>query len=257
MVLLRKTYQLFFNNSILGIVFVVSLLFFWIKSEKNRKEKEVVGIVTIILFCIIWNPIFYTIMEKTGQSEYRWVRIYWLLFINVIIGIAITELMTMIKSGKQKIMLGIFLLILIGGVFGENRMINKDNYSSTENLYKIPQNIIDISDYIKQDAEKNERNISAIMPQELSTYIKMYDGEICLPYARLVFGEEAVFISEVLSSDVIDTVVLADVAKRRQYQYIVVHEEKTLSEPFENNGYVYLDSVDGYCIYRCKEEKSE
>ena len=123
--------------------------------------------------------------------------------------------------------------------------------SEAENLYHIPQKVIDICDVIAP-AEGEER-IWAVFPTDLVYFVRQYDTDIQLLYGREMVEPKWQYAEPVHTvmnhPTTIDIGELLALTRERSCIYIVLPNNKGVSENPENFGLELLDTIEGYPIY--------
>ncbi len=137
------------------------------------------------------------------------------------------------------------ILILSGKYVYANRQ-----FSRAENIYHIPQTVVDICDEIIVP----DREVRACFPVEMIQYVRQYTPLVGLTYGRdnLLWGEaydNFSTIAPLLSEDELDTKAICEELKRTVTQYFIVSQEKKLTESPSLYDYDYLTNIDGYDIY--------
>ena len=74
-------------------------------------------------------------------------------------------------------MCSLAIIVVSGSLVYINRYM-----SPAENLYHIPQNVIDICDVI--EPAEGEPRVRAAFPSELVHFVRQYDTNILMPYGR-------------------------------------------------------------------------
>lgn len=234
----------FSGTGLLVVLFAVALLFLALWLEKGPKKVAAVWMpvfVLLVYFCPIWY--FYT--SKRDDSEILY-RVLWMIPFSVITCYAFVEAIFMLP--KKKRTLGFVMSVLIIVLSGQYIYTNPQ-FKKAENIYHVPQTLVDICDELKVDG----REIRVCMPLEFVQYTRQYCPNICQTYGRAVLMGNRIDvttdISNYLEKDVVDVSYVSEELKRTSTHYIVISEEKKLSEPFENYNYSLVKNIDGYEIY--------
>src|SRR5699024_5091514 len=72
-------------------------------------------------------------------------------------------------------------------IYTGNYMFTEESYTKMTNLYKIPNNVIEICDFIDEDIafnQENQEEIRMVVPYYFSSYIHHYNGRIKTLYGR-------------------------------------------------------------------------
>ena len=155
------------------ILYIVSLLLIVKLEDENGKEYIVKPMV--LLSIIVFNPLVALVLDKCLQSSY-W-RVIWMLQEYIVISYAIILVLRKYKS-FQKLMVGCVLAIII--LFAGKNMFIDNYYKKAENIYRIPNEIIEICDIINN----NEDNPYVATVYHVYIWIKQYDPSIDLAYGK-------------------------------------------------------------------------
>ena len=125
------------------------------------------------------------------------------------------------------------------------------HFSRAENLYHVPQPVVDICDAI------SEPGVKAAFPLELVQYVRQYDPAMNMPYGREMLVERWVTewqlqneLCALLNVEVLDAAAIAENAREQRCLYVIFREGKTVRGSFEENDFELYQVVDGYMIYR-------
>lgn len=241
--------QGYYNNGIVLWIYVVSFLtiMFW----GGKRLRKLIGWPALALMIIVFNPFFYRyVWQKCFYYGY-W-RIFWLFPVALVIGAAAIVWYEKIKQQKKQF---IFLLVLIFfiGCNGKNMFAKQMFYTDTRNVYKLPQEAIDVADALLEfDTEPR-----AVMCSELYSYVRQYSTDIKLMYGRNVEGyiggrnDKSIEMSiHLQKQEYDDWQRVADMMRQEQYKYLVVPQTEKCSEEYMKQfAFTLLKSVDGYMIF--------
>ena len=143
------------------ILYIISLVIIAIKGSKRAKKYFLV--IPVIYLLTIYNPIFTKIIVScfTG-SEVFW-RLFWLLPIEFSIGYAFVLTIYCLHNKYCKVALAVIEILLL--VFlGKFVYTEENGFEKAENLSKIPQTIIEQTEYIL--ANSSQEKIVVMAPPE-------------------------------------------------------------------------------------------
>lgn len=164
-----NTYLIFYLISVIIIALI-----------GNKQAKKYFVLIQLINLLTIWNPLFSNFIAKYLTSSATFWRVLWVLPIETSIAYAITEILRQQKKVKIKIItLTICIIVLIlNGKFAYNKPF-------AENLEKIPQYIIDQTNYILE-VESEEECVTVLAPPEPlhSSTMRQLNSKIKLIYSR-------------------------------------------------------------------------
>ena len=141
---------------------------------------------------------------------------------------------------------GAALIILCG------RCVYRSGYiSRAENLYHIPDTVIEICDRI--EPENPDARVWAVMPAELIHFVRQYSSRINMPYGREMLVNQWSYYNAVYEAmegnEIVDVEELLKATRAEYCQYIVLSPgRETVQDPL-SCGLVLADEIDGYRIY--------
>ena len=180
------------NNEFTGdgmflALYFVTLLFiaFYIK---NKKYKEVVLYPSLVLLGLVYVivPFINNFVFSIYDGEIRG-RFAWVFMAPAIIALGLTLFVDNAENKKVQgaIVCSIVPVIFLCGVF----QINDYRFKPAENLYKMPQSLIDVCDYILDEQREDADGIARIIvPYETAHVYRQYSTDI-----ELLYGEDATY----------------------------------------------------------------
>ena len=125
--------------------------------EENKKQKSFLLIYPIVVFIIVWNPLFAKIMKMIIGADVYW-RMYWLFPIGITIAYIFTEFAFMNSKTSKKIVInlvGAIIVIMLSGKL----VYTSDFFKEVNNPYKIPDEVFEIIDMVSKDNENYKKII--------------------------------------------------------------------------------------------------
>lgn len=236
--------QKYMGTGLVMILFLLALIYLYI--HEKRKPFRILLIYTpIIVLLFFFNPLFFKFFYGVVGDEIYF-RICWLLPITVVIAYAIVMICDALK-GKMK---GCFALVAMVVVMVSGKLVYSSQlYSKAENIYHMPQAVVDICDAIEIEG----REVVAAFPNELLLYVRQYSPLVCMPYGReVLLGRDNDYneLNQVMMSDEIEVEKLATLAKQYKCHYIVIPEERILLGDMSAYDYEVFERMHGYIIYK-------
>lgn len=236
-------------------VFCLMILLLMIKISDNKKLKIYIFYPILAELLFIFNPISINIFVNTGLlAETRYVRLFWLLQMGVLIASAACECFCRLQSSEKgmRLFLGILLsavIILMG-----RYTFSKENYQMATNIYKLPDGVIEVTNVIRNACMEEGKSVSEVriaVPVSLAPYIRQYDGNIKMLYGRNIENDLAsASVQRLMQENELSSYHISFYAKEKLCDYVVLENNKPLTEPFEEYGYELVDVVKGYAVYR-------
>lgn len=161
----------------------------------NKRMKLVSFIIPIIYLVTIYNPFFTDIIAKNLTGSNVFWRVFWLLPIEITIAYTFVSVVRYVKNKYLKgVVICIFITMII--ICGEFCYTKENGYETPENLEKIPNEIIEQTNYILNDYNGERRPIVMCPPEPLqSVTMRQLTNDIVLFWSRDfymidIFGEE-------------------------------------------------------------------
>ena len=244
-----EIYQLYFGNFSYCIVIGIIIAFMLVK-YRTRDGMAVLGVCAII-WILYLNPIVINFLASLTVNT-RSVRIFWAFPIIIGLGYVCACLIENGRKWKQILVLVLTaaLLFCTGGT-----ILNRENYVAECNLYKIPDDVIEVADAIEENSRQEWEYPYVMTTIYLSTYLRQYDGNIRLLYGRTKSGSEGKelynLMREYMDKD-IPYEVLYDMgcqAIDKGVNMIVLLKYQVQNEALETLGFYRVDCLEDYYIF--------
>jgi hypothetical protein len=241
--------KLFFGNPVYGILFLASAVYITVV-EKDLKKRIVLGILPLVVlagFLLPITKIVYVAAFDEGSDTYY--RILWLIPMYVVMGYAACRLaFSFGKKWTQRVVLVAVLAVaaLAGSLVYVNQYVQV-----AENLYHIPQNVIDICDEIAP--AEGESRVRAAFPSELVHFVRQYDTDILMPFGREMVVTQWDYYNQVYDvmekPEVIDAEALLEATRATKCSYIVLAADRKIDGDLVDKGLLVVKKIDNYIIY--------
>ena len=233
-------FQKSMGTGLIIILFLAAIVYLLIK-EKNRPKRILFVYCPIIVLLLYFNPLFFGVFAFAAEEEIYF-RMIWLLPVAVVLAYKVVSILDSLK-GKARVGFGItaVLIICVSGklVYGSPL------YSAAENMYHMPQKVVDICDAIKVDG----REVMAAFPNEFILYVRQYSPVVCMPYGREALTGQYNEFHVLMCQDEIAVDELVSLSRENYCHYLILSEEKTLLGDMGAYGFRVFDKMHGYVIY--------
>ena len=239
---------------------IVMLLFLlW---PGNKRLKQFLLYPSLVVLIFINNPIsIYYIVDKGLMAYNRYVRLYWLLPIAFVLAFLCVKLVTKAKNWRR-----IVVALICSGIiiYTGNYMFTEDSYTEMTNLYKIPDDVIEICDFIEDDVQvtgQKLEEIRIVVPVMYSSYIYQYNGRVKILYGRYSgyspYSAMAEDLRQLIESPQLDVRAICEGAHASGCDYIVIDANKPRKGKFIKYDYEKLIETEDYIIYKQVIDKKE
>ncbi len=241
--------KLYGGNGVLLFLLLASSIYL-VVTEKSIKKKIMLGIIPLLIlagFLLPITKIVYVAAFDEGSDTYY--RLLWLIPTYVTIAFALCKLIFSLKKAMYQRIALVMTLAFIA-VTGSLVYAN-NNVMLAENLYLIPQHVIDICDEIAP--ADGEPRVRAAFPSELVHFVRQYDTDILLPYGREMVVTQWDYynpVYEVMEKpEVIDAEALLEATRETKCSYIILAENRKIDGDLVDMGLELVDTLHGYYIY--------
>lgn len=244
----QESYQNYTSYGVIQLLLICSVIVILINDKKKENIHLAIFIVTIIV-CILFPPIAFLFGKYFIGGEVYW-RIFWLIPSGIIIALVFTKLLEKSKYDKKNIyLISIILVLIIGG----KNIFNSNNFTKSTNLYKLPQEVIEICDLLVDEGEETK----IVVPETIVSYIRQYNPKINMLYGRnlgkdVQRGKKFKILTQLNSAEP-DTKYIAKYAKKQECNYIVFKNSSTGIEKIEEYGYKLYHTTSNYSIFKLEQ----
>lgn len=239
--LINELLNLYYNRSMIWIMFIM-VLFLLLILNKNELVKDSFIYPSLIVLLIALNPVLMPVAVRF-VSVYRLTRIFWLLPVVSVFAYAIVVFYRKKKTIQARVVFLIMALVLT--ILSGRFMFGDKNFEWVHNIYNIPDETIEICDFIEESG--NEGKLFSSI--DLVDSIRQYDPAILLSYGRQSESYEGTYGDLVFY----DEICLADVCAamdETQSVYFLLDKDKELDSDIRQYPFVYLYETEGHILYR-------
>lgn len=174
----------YMGNTAYVLLFFGLLIFILIYG--NEKEKKMFIPIGITMVLTVYNPLFPVILGKITDISSEYYRFFWIAPILFLVPYCITKLVLVlsdenisdgIKKSRPVVCALILLVICISSDF-----LYKDGIDIAENIYKVPDELIEISEIIHKDCP--DEYPKAFLEYEYNMQMRQYDPKMLLTIDR-------------------------------------------------------------------------
>jgi hypothetical protein len=144
-----------------------------------------------------------------------------------------------------------FVAVLVVVAVSGSLVYLNEYMSVAQNLYHIPQNVIDICDVI--DPEEGQPRVRAAFPSELVHFVRQYDTDILLPFGREMVVTQWDYYNQVYEvmekPEVINAEELLEATRLSGCRYIILATDRKIDKNLTTLGLKLIETVDKYNIY--------
>ena len=172
----------YWNKSWMALVTAVCFAYLCVTQKKGTVKNVLLKYMGIVLV-LIYNPFFVYIAYVYLKQANSFVRVAYVLPILYVVAYAFMDIVSRINGkGWGKRIAAVSVTVFLSGTVvlaGEN-FYNSRYFQKTENLYKIPQEVLAIVNAMKIYDER----IHVVGTNEILPFLRQYDSDVKLLYGR-------------------------------------------------------------------------
>lgn len=230
-------------------IYVICLIYLFFR---DRDKRRLIVYPSVILMVVMINPFFYWKISAPLLEHYGYSRDLWMLPVIPVISMTLADIFSDVRSwitAAAVSAISIAAFRTVGGyvyTFKNASGGYETGFSPCKNLYKLPQEAVDIDYYLRQ----MDQDPKIIADTSISTYIRLIDPEVKTAWGRnnTNSGDSSVYLAN--KGEDFDWDKAYYLASMEGYEFYVTSDPDTNS--IENAGFRYIESVSGYNIYRIK-----
>lgn len=257
---LKEKLDMYFGTGSVCMLFLCALLFWTVNREKGRQLRLYVTYLVISLLAMM-NPLSLYVIDKSGNMDV-YERFFWLLMTPLMIAVTFA----VVCRKKPKLLLVCVVLLLLGG----RSVFTTTEYKPAENVEKISEQAIQISDMIMRDFEglSGEEQVipnrqlapedcpMALVTEPLCEDIRMYNANVLLYYVRKDFGSynraryNKVASMVTMETNEIPAKVILKEMRKRKFTYLVLGDWQELEGNLSKYNISLIGQTENYRLYK-------
>jgi len=238
------SFQNFMGTGLIMGWYLLVLVYLWL-TEKDRRKRVLLLYVPLAVLLLYFNPLFARLVYAAVGDEIYY-RLLWLLPVTIVVAYGTVCIYGRVKGRKKYWFAALSAaLVMVSG----SCIYASPHFHRAENLYHMPQAVVDICDAIQVEG----REVMAVFPKEMLSLVRQYTPLVCMPYGRemLVSRWQADNpLYDAMEAEVLDMDVILPLAKTYSSHFVIVPERKEIVGNVEDYGFVLVDRIDGYVIYQ-------
>ena len=257
---LGKCLSLYLGNCAYLLLFLCGIIYIIVKGNKEQREIFVPGAVLMLL--TVYNPLFPVVIDKFFDISSEYYRFFWMTPVIVLVPFVASNLIDGAGSKIEKMTVIVFLIITV--VFAGN-FVYENGISLADNIYKIPDELIEIDKIIHSDT--SEEYPKAFFEYEYNMEIRQYDPKMLLTidreeyiyavnysYTDEMINDDEVPTNRILASLVrnqdVDAMRFKDALEATKTEYVVVTAGHYRIPMLKEAGLRLIGSTGGHEIYK-------
>lgn len=263
---LRLCLDYYSENCAFLMLFFIALVFVCIKG--NETEKRIFIPSGLFLFLTVYNPICPVILIHFFDVNSEYYRFFWIAPVVILLPFVAVKLIEMLDNKWGKI--GLFALIVLLFITSGN-FLYSNGYEKAENIYKMPGELITVSEVIHSDA--NVEYPKAFLEYEYNMQMRQYDPKIMLTVDRedylraisLDFSEEEVLddnhpqyriLATLVKQKPVDMSEFLEALELSHTEYVVLDKNNPMTDYLETAGLESVGETENNRVYKYNLKES-
>ena len=236
----------YYKNPFYLILFLIACVFLFLKRKSFRYSifYPTCGIVLCLMIPYLYQRIY--------KTAHYW-RFFWMIPLIMIIALAFTEAVSLLKLRILQIF-AVFALLVVIASFGNNIFVEA-SYTDIQNVYKISDDTVKVCEYILS----LDQDPLCVFPESIYCETRQYSPKIHQLYGRNAVGYGLPMTTELerlfaeMRSPEPDYDTLFHIASDHGCEFVVM--ENSEEHPSEAMQYYYQfkESISGYDIYQVSD----
>lgn len=174
---LTKCLSLYNSGTGYFIMYLFAVLYILIKGEKRDRELFLPG--AAVLLVTVFNPAVPLVIDKIFDVSSEYYRLFWVAPVVILVPYVATLMIYDSPRGRGRQIAAILAVavFILGGNF-----VYAKGFDIAENIYKIPDELIQVADIIHDDSQKEYTK--AFFEYEYNMEIRQYDPKMLLTVDR-------------------------------------------------------------------------
>ena len=235
----------YMGTGLIVIWYMISLIYLWI-NEKRKYLRLLFLYMPVILLLVYFNPLFARLVYNVAEGEIYY-RILWLLPITPVIAYTTVCIYGRFMDRRRA---DLFALCAVGMIAVSGSFIySSPLFSKAENVWHMPDSVVHICDAIRVPG----REVMALFPLELVSYVRQYDPTICMPYGREMTVDRwhySDLLRDAMIEEIIDAEKMVPLAREAGCHYCILPVNQKIKGELKEYGWEIFGETDGYIIYR-------
>lgn len=229
------------------VFFLLCLTILWHYREKDSVAVGIFIPYVPVALLVIYLPLLSTLVSSNFGSGSVYIRFHWLF---LMIPVTAAALAVLIGNNKRRFrILPLLLLVFLIHPYYQGY------FTPAENVYKVPDESIDVADLILSDCGENPSRVLIQWHENASPWNNDDTSQSSEFHYGIRMYASNLILSNITITEEMWTTEGFDLAAYmgRTYDYVVVRDEPPLKTGCTALGYELMDTMDGYAVFRRRD----
>lgn len=244
------------------VLYFAALIYILIKG--SNREKRIFIPVSVLSVLTVYNPLFPHILSIFADINSEYYRFFWMTPVIILVPYTVTKLILALTNGEIKHKKTIIILAVLTVMVASNCIV-KSGMRLPENVYKVPNEMIKVSEIIHADSE--DEYPKAFLEYEYNMQMRQYDGSMLLTIDRedYLYAILQEYTTEMIDSDEfpqyrllaafiryqnVDTDKVLDALEMTKTEYVVLTTGSTWIPKLTDAGLRIVDTTEHHTILK-------
>ena len=193
---LLKTLGMYTSGTGFFAMYLIGVLTVLVAGKK--RDRQLFLPQAVMLLVTVYNPLTPLILDRIFDVSGEYYRLFWIAPVIILVPYVCAMIMTRENKGWENVIFAVLIIAMF--IVGGNYVYAK-GYDAAENIYKIPDELIGISDIIHRDSDTEY--VRAFFEYEYNMEIRQYDPKMLLPVDRedYIYAVNYSYTDEMLSDE--------------------------------------------------------
>ena len=193
---LLKTLGMYTSGTGFFAMYLIGVLTVLVAGKK--RDRQLFLPQAVMLLVTVYNPLTPLILDRIFDVSGEYYRLFWIAPVIILVPYVCAMIMTRENKGWENVIFAVLIIAMF--IVGGNYVYAK-GYDAVENIYKIPDELIGISDIIHRDSDTEY--VRAFFEYEYNMEIRQYDPKMLLPVDRedYIYAVNYSYTDEMLSDE--------------------------------------------------------
>ena len=249
------------------VLYFAMLLYILIKG--SDKERKIFIPMSVTMLVTVYNPVFPHILTLFTKMDSEYYRFFWISPIVVLVPYVLTKLILAVMENGIKHKKTVIILSVVAILLCSNSVF-KSGMKLAENRFKIPDELIQISEIIHADSDKEYPK--AFLEYEYNMQMRQYDAKMLLTIDRedYLYAVSKDYWSEMIESDEfpqyrllagliryqwVNPEKLVEALEMTDTEYVVLTTGSTMIPVLKGEGLTEVAITDTHTILKYEQEE--
>ena len=250
------------------LLYLAALIYIFLKADK--KLKGVFIYPAVITLLTVYDPLFPVMINRFFDVNQEFYRLLWISPVILAVSYAIT--LFIFEPGRSATARAAYFAAAVLFLVGTGSFVYKEGYIRAANVYKMPQEVIAVSEAIHKDSLRTFPK--AVCDFDMAMQLRQYDGNILLTgtreeYLNMLNGIQVdAFIAEkqkhpnhilsvVLKNEEIPLEEFKESLEETDTEYVVLSEQSPVRGYLRRAGLKQVSQAGGRAIWKYESDAIE